>query len=44
MNSMAVQCLGLSAVTAMGPDSVPGWGTNIPQHVQQEKKRERKRI
>lgn len=30
--------VGISALTAMGPDSVPGWGTNIPQDVQQEKK------
>lgn len=45
MNSMVVQWLVFSALTAMGPDSVPGWGTNIPQDVQQEKKnRERERI
>lgn len=42
MNSMAVQWLGLSPITAKGPDSVPGWGTNIPQDVQQEKKKREK--
>ena len=26
-----VQWLGLSALTAMGPGSIPGWGTKIPQ-------------
>ena len=30
-NSLVVQCLGLSAFTAMGPGSIPGWETKIPQ-------------
>ena len=32
-NSLAVQLLGLSASAAMGPGSVPGWGTKILQAV-----------
>ena len=30
-NSLAVQWLGLRALTARGPGSIPGWGTTIPQ-------------
>ena len=30
-NSLAVQWLGLCALTAEGPGSVPSWGTKIPQ-------------
>ena len=30
-NSLAVQGLGLRALTAEGPGSIPGWGTKIPQ-------------
>ena len=32
--SLAVQRLGLRALTAKGPGSVPGQGTKIPQAVQ----------
>ena len=31
---LAVQWLGLRALTAKGPASVPGWGTKIPQATQ----------
>ena len=30
-NSLAVQWLGLCALTAAGQGSIPGWGTKIPQ-------------
>ena len=30
-NSLAVQWLGLGAFTAVGPGSIPGRGTKIPQ-------------
>ena len=30
-NSLAIQWLGLHALTAKGPGSIPGWGTKIPQ-------------
>ena len=30
-NSLVVQHLELSAFTAEGPSSIPGWGTKIPQ-------------
>ena len=30
-NSLEVQWLGLCALTAEGPSSMPGWGTKIPQ-------------
>ena len=30
-NSLVVQWLGLSALTARGPGLIPGWGTKIPQ-------------
>ena len=33
-----VQWLGLGAFTAVGPGSIPGWGTRIPQAMQQGKK------
>ena len=39
--SLAVQWLGVCALTAMGPGSIPGWGTKIPQAAwrsQKEKK------
>ena len=29
--SLPVWQLGLQALIAKGPDSIPGWGTNIPQ-------------
>ena len=32
-NSLVVQWLGCHALTAEGMDSIPGWGTNIPQAV-----------
>ena len=34
-NSLVVQCLGLCASTGGGPGSIPGWGTKIPQSLQQ---------
>ena len=40
-NSLAVQWLGLPAFTAVGPGSIPGQGTKIPQAMrrgQKEKK------
>ena len=43
-NSLAAQCLGLTAFTAKGPGSTPGQGTKIPQAVwsnQKIKKREK---
>ena len=33
-NSLTVQWLGLQALTAEGPGSIPGWGTKIPQAAQ----------
>ena len=30
-NSLVVQWLGLRALIAEGPSSIPGWGTKIPQ-------------
>ena len=36
-----VQWLGLSALTAEGLGSIPGWGTKMPQAVQPKKKKER---
>ena len=38
-NSLVVQWLGLCASTAMGPGSIPGWGTKIPQAVQPGQKK-----
>ena len=43
-NSLAVQWLGLGTFTAMGPGSIPGRGTKIPQAMwrsQNKKKKER---
>ena len=37
-NSLAVQWLGLHALTAKGPGSIPGGGTKIPQAVQHGQK------
>ena len=37
-NSLVVQWLGLHALTAEGPGSIPGRGTKIPQAVQHGKK------
>ena len=42
-NSLAVQWLGLHALTVKGPDSVPGGGTKILQAEQCGQKRERER-
>ena len=42
-NSMAVQWLGLSALTAEGQGSIPGWGTKIPR-AKQSKKKGKKRL
>ena len=42
-NSLLVQWLGLRALTARGPGSIPGWRTKIPQdtwHGQKKKKKE----
>ena len=38
-NSLAVQWLGLGAFTAVGPGSIPGWGTKIPQALGQKTKK-----
>ena len=35
-SSMAVQWLGLGALTAMGPGSIPGRGTEIPQNIEHQ--------
>ena len=37
--SLAVQRLGLFAFTAEGADSIPGWGTKIPQAAQCNQKK-----
>ena len=37
-SSLAVQWLGLSASTAAGTGSIPGWGTKIPHATQRPKK------
>ena len=37
-NSPAVQWLGLRALTAKGPGSIPGQGTKIPQDVRHGQK------
>ena len=44
-NSLAVQWLGLDALTAEGPGLIPGWRTKIPQAVRhgQKKKKVRKK-
>ena len=45
-NSLAVQGLGLRALTAEGPGSTPGQGTKIPQasgHGQKKQKNKKKR-
>ena len=43
-NSLVVQWLGLRAFTAMGPGSIPGEGTKIPQaeRLSQKKKKVRR--
>ena len=41
-NSLAVQWLGLHALTAEGPDSIPGWGTKIPQAAESSQKNPKK--
>ena len=33
-NSLVVQWLGCSVLTAQGPGLIPGWGIKIPQAVQ----------
>ncbi|XP_073666661.1 sialidase-1 isoform X2 [Tursiops truncatus] len=38
-NSLVVQWLGLSAFTAMGPGSIPGWETKIPPKKKKKKHR-----
>ena len=43
-NSLAVQWLGLHALTAEGTDSVPGWGTKIPQAAVQPKEKKKESI
>ena len=35
-SSLAVQRLGLSALTATGPGSMPGRGTEIPQNIEHQ--------
>ena len=41
-NSLAVQWLGLCALTAKGPGLVPGWGTRIPRAAQCGQKKNKK--
>ena len=41
-NSLVVQCLGLGALTAEGPGSIPCRGTKIPQAVQHGQKKKKK--
>ena len=41
--SPVIQWLGLSALTAQGPGSFPGWGAKIPQAAQQSPKERRGR-
>ena len=40
-NSLAVQWLGLHALTAEGPGSIPGRGTKIPQAVWHGQKKQK---
>ena len=42
--SLAVQWLGLHALTADGLDSIPGQGTKIPQAVQCRRKKKKKKF
>ena len=42
-NSLAVQWLGLGALTAEGPGSIPSRGTKIPRATRPKKKRKNKR-
>ena len=42
-NSLAVQWLGLCALTAEGLGSIPGWGTKIPHAAQRDQKKRRKK-
>ena len=42
-NSPVVQWLGLSALTAGGPGSIPGPGTKIPQAMRCGKKKKKKK-
>ena len=41
-NSLAVQWLGLRALTAEGPGSIPGRGTKIPQVMPCSEKKKKK--
>ena len=41
-NSLVVQWLGLHAFTAEDLGSIPGWGTKIPQAVQNGQKKKNK--
>ena len=38
---LVVQWLGLHGFSAMGPGSIPGWGTKIPQAVWQGQKKKK---
>ena len=42
-NSLAVQWLGLHALTAKGPGSIPGWGMKIPQATRHSQKKKKKK-
>ena len=42
-NSLAVQWLGLSTLTAEGPGSIPGGGTKIPQVLWRDQKKKKKK-
>ena len=39
-----VQWLELHAFTSDGPESIPGWGTKIPQGADAAKKKKKKKI
>ena len=45
-SSLEVQWLGLGAFIAVGPGSIPGWGTKIPQAAQSgpKKKKNKKKL
>ena len=43
-NSLAVQWLGLCALTAEGPGLIPGWGTKIPQGARCSQKKKKRRV
>ena len=42
-NSLVVQWLGHSAFSAVGPGSIPGWGTTIPQTMRRSQSKKKKK-